>query len=111
MTEYKLEKATCIYFEQIFYVVVKSDLAGVSCICDHANNVYYWEFDVIKQDPHHLIIPPLNAAKIFSHYCASSFLTDEEYEIFVNHGARERKIPGDVMLEVLVGMHDERFSR
>lgn len=105
-----LEKGTCIFFEGCFYVVVKTDDDGVYCICDNANNQYYWTLKGILGDEDHLIISALKAAQITAYGCAETYLNEQELDIYYNKGACERGLPTDVIHEVLVGQHDDRWG-
>lgn len=102
------EKGSCIWLDTCFYVIVKETIEGYCCICDYANNSYFWSKEDIQNSKDVLFISPKQAAKILSWNLADDFTAQEE-EIYEKNILHMHKIPGDVILEVLVGLHDHRF--
>jgi hypothetical protein len=95
----KLERGMLISTDNWWYVVV--DVVFVKgktwlyCICDNANNRYAWE-----------------AAEVMA-YITKDELKNWSYmgrEKELPEDLEKRAIPYDVITEVLLGKHDDRFS-
>lgn len=102
-----LEKGTVLGWNW-YYVVVGCTPTGVNCICDNANNIYYFEFSELSEEHPHkwLIMSPKKAMLI--HGWGRRDLLSEEEEIIFN--TINREIPVEVIAEVLSGVHDDRFE-
>lgn len=93
--EVTLEKGSIVSDDYWWYVVVEQSGAGFNCICDNANNVYYITTESIH-----------------------SYMTLKEIGLVgwdripdrIPDGLRERGIPYEVIVEVLSGVHDDRFG-
>lgn len=85
-----VEKGSLVYTIGWFFVVVKETRKGFNCICDNANNIYYWEYD-------QSVVIPL------------SFLKQRQ-DVKLLCENLKREIPWDVIQEVLDGEHNGRFN-
>ena len=99
----KLEKGMLVSEGGWWFVVVnirytpKVNTLILECICDNANNVYGWAANEVKDY--------LNLKEIAN----LSYNWPERYEW--NHEMRSREIPYEVITEVILGRHDDRFSK
>jgi hypothetical protein len=103
----RIEKGT-VLGDDWYYVVVSTHIQDnklyLYCLCDNANNIYSFSMDEILND-NWLILSVRQAMHIYSY--GVSGLTEEDEE---RYHKMNRKIPADVIAEVLSGQEDDRFD-
>jgi len=103
----RIEKGS-VLGDDWFFVVVSTHLHDgelyVYCLCDNANNIYSFTLTEIIRD-NWLVLSPKKAMHIYSY--GLSELTEEDENLFLKI---DRKIPADVIAEVLSGQEDDRFN-
>lgn len=101
MNKFKLEKGMLIAVQGIWHVVTEimfdkeTKKTWLNCICDNANNRYSWETTEID------------------FFLSCKDIADFGYVGWpeeIPEELRERKIPHDVVTEVLLGRENDRFS-
>lgn len=91
-----ISKGTIIFVASCWYVVVEVHEGKLFCICDNANNIYSWNLadcDCIA-----------SAKEAIS---AANWGNGDDKLI---SALNERECPFEVIAEVLVGLHDDRFD-
>jgi len=93
MSVERLEKGSIIEVHGMWYVVVKDDFSrDMYCICDHANNAFYWDKDDIIS------------------YLTLKEIGNLSWEKPERPYLLNREIPYEIIVEVLSGRHDDRFN-
>jgi hypothetical protein len=91
-----IQKGMMVSPGDFWYVVVNTTVAngvlGFDCICDHANNIYYFN--------HSEIIHYISLSDIADGIAENPSIPDD---------LAKRGIPYQVIVEVLSGKHDSRF--
>lgn len=93
-------KGSVIQVDNIFYVVVEEVGNSLHCLCDNANNRYFWD----KKD----VLITLTPKQAMEYYVYGQVFDECELSDKLHEFGRE--IPADVIAQVLSGLQDERFS-
>lgn len=93
----KYEKGSCVFIDGWWFVVVYDDGHHIRCICDNANNSYTWNHNDVIFSLNTKESVLLGSGGVYNGYLPKQQIPD-------------RKIPVDVIAEVLVGLHDHRWE-
>lgn len=100
-----LEKGMLLGHDAWWYVLVKAVFENgkthLYCICDNANNIYSFTPDVVDT-----FLTPNEVGN--ANWSWPEDFNDEEDDKVATY--RARSIPYDVVAEVLIGRHDDRFN-
>lgn len=95
----RVEKGGLASVDGIWYVIVavhfSKGVAGFDCLCDHANNIHFWDF----KDAQYFA----SLKEIHDHSYGQG---SDAFKALVN----KRSIPYDVITAVLSGCEDDRFD-
>jgi hypothetical protein len=101
----KYEKGSVVWYQGIFYVVVsvvtKNIETYVNCVCDNANNIYAFKTTELRDS---VVLCVRDVVQY------QSFGTADDMELWDKLMNIGRPIPINVIAEVLVGLHDDRFD-
>jgi len=92
------------YYVIVSIVYTEGDI-WLNCICDNANNIYSFSLSEIKKEK--FVILTGAQALYLANWSSYQDLEEKDIELIQS---RNRPIPVDVITEVLVGIHDDRFG-